>query len=432
MKRLSRFQRGFASTFGMEIVARGMSALTLIVLLRALSVEGFAFVVLLLNAGQFLGSAATGGLRLRYTRMEAERISRGIDEPSAFHATLIGGSCLVLAAAVVGFLGASLLDVGSTADRLRFAALGTGFTLGHAAVEMAVFHYQAQLAFVKAGAIQLLRNALLLLIACAAAVGLLGSGTAVGIGFVVVVACVALIFAAPLALATRGAAWTRENRIGFGRESASLTLYSLASAGWAYLDLFVVAALLNDVAVASYGAALRYIAIIMGPAPALVSVMRIRTAQQDMVDSDHAQIQLMVRWAKRLALPAAAALLIGGVAATWVIPWINGGRYPDSIEIFRILLISAFVQFLTLPNSSVLIAQKRYTTLAWLNAGAVIVNVGVAIVTAHFFGVVGVAAAGTAITIVQVSAVTFFAAHPPDTPRTNLSPAPPQTVRSDS
>jgi O-antigen/teichoic acid export membrane protein len=413
MKRLSSFRKGFLSTFALDVVARGMSALTLIVLLRALSVQSFAFVVLLLNVGQFLGGAATGGIRLRYTRLEAERVSRGIAEPSAFHTTLISGNALILAAVVLGLAGATVLDVGKPDERLAFVALGAAFTLGQASIEMAVYHYQAQLAFVRAGTIQVVRSAVLLVLSLGAAVGLLNSGTAVGFAFSIGVGCIALVVAAPLALAARGAKRGREGRFGFGRESASLTLYSIASAGWAYLDLFLVAALLSDTAVAAYGAALRYVAIIMGPAPALVSVLRVRTAQQDMIDSSKAQIEMMVRWARQTALPTLAILGAAAIAAIWVIPLVDGGRYPDSVPIFQVLVVTAFAQFVTLPNSSLLIAQQRYTTLAWINAAAVVLNVAVATVAAELFGVVGIAAAGALVTIGQVSTVTFLAAHPP-------------------
>lgn len=100
--RLSTFKRGFASTLGLNVVARGMSALTLVILLRALSTSDFAFVVLLLSVGQFLGSAATGGVRLRYARLEAERVSRGHEDPSAFHSTVLTGNGLVVAAGILG------------------------------------------------------------------------------------------------------------------------------------------------------------------------------------------------------------------------------------------------------------------------------------------------------------------------------------------
>lgn len=414
MKRLSKFKRGFLSTFVLDVAARGLSAVTLILLLRTLSVSSFAFVVLLLNVGQFLASAATGGLRLRYTRLEAERVSRGEAEPSAFHATLLSSSGLVVAAGALGLAGAFVLGVGHSAgERLAFVAIGTAFTLGSAAIEMAAFHHQAQLAFLRAGLIQVARSASLVLVAFAAAAGLLESGEAIGFWFAVGVGLVALVVAAPLAVATRHAGRGKEGRYGFGRESAALTLYSMASAGWAYLDLFLVAALLSNAAVAAYGAALRYVSIVLGPVPAMVSVLRVRTAQGDMIDSDEAQIAMMRRWARQSAPLALAVLGIAAIAAIWAIPLIDGGRYPDSIPIFEVLLITAFAQLITLPNSSLLIAQERYTTLAWVNTAAVVVNVAIATLAALLFGVVGIAVAGALVTIGQVSTVTFLAANPP-------------------
>jgi O-antigen/teichoic acid export membrane protein len=412
VKRLSAFKRGYVSTFVLDVVARGFSALTLILLLRTLSVGDFAFVVLLLNVGNFLGSAATGGVRLRYTRLEAERVSRGQEAPTAFHATLLSGSGLILAAGALGLLGASVLGVGGGGERIAFVAIGIAFTLGSAAVEMAVFHYQAQLAFLRAGLIQVTRSAVLLAIAGLATAGLLESGETIGVYFSLGVCLVGLIVAGPLALATRGGEHDLEGRFGFGRETAALTLYSMASAGWAYLDLFLVAALLDDAAVAAYGAALRYVSLVMGPVPAMVSVLRVRTAQSDMVDSDEAQVAMMKRWAKQTAPPALLILALAAIAAIWAIPLIDGGRYPDSIPIFQVLLVTAFAQFVTLPNSSLLIAQERYTTLAWVNAAAVVLNVAVAALAAELFGVVGIAVAGALVAIGQVSVVTFLAANP--------------------
>ena len=413
MKGQSKFKRGFASTFVLDVTARGLSAVTLILLLRTLAVGDFAFVVLLLNVGNFLGSAATGGVRLRYTRLEAERVSRGHEAPSAFHATVLSGSALILAAGALGLVGATVLGVGDTGERLAFVAIGVAFTLSGAAIEMAVFHYQAQLAFMRAGLIQLVRNLALLAVAGLATAGAIESGEAIGVWFAVGTGLVALVVAAPLSLATRGATHGMDGRFGLSRETAALTLYSMASAGWAYLDLFLVAALLDDAAVAAYGAALRYVSIVMGPVPAMVSVMRVRTAQSDMIDSDEAQIAMMKRWAKQTAPPALALLGLAAIAAIWAIPLIDGGRYPDSIPIFQVLLLTAFAQFVTLPNSSLLIAQERYTSLAWVNTAAVALNVIVATLAAELFGVVGIAAAGALVAIGQVSTVTYLAANPP-------------------
>jgi O-antigen/teichoic acid export membrane protein len=412
--RLSKFKRGFVSTLALDVVARGMNALTLILLLHALSVEDFAFIVLLLNVGRFLGSAATGGVRLRYTRLEAERISRGHETPTAFHSTLLSGSGLIVAAGVLGLAAATALGIGDdTAERLAFIGLGTAFTLGSAGVELASFHHQARLAFTRAGVIQVIRAVVMLAVAAMATAGLLDSGIAVALWLSVGVGLVAIVAAGPPAVKTRGATHGKEGRFGFGRETLALTMYSLASAGWEYLGLFLVAALLDDVAVAAYGAALRYVSIVIGPVPAMVSVLRVRTAQSDLIDSDEAQVTMMKRWAKQAGPPTAAILGLAAIAAIWAIPWLDGGKYPDSVPIFQVLMIVAFAQLVTLPNSSLLITQERYTVLAWVNTAAVAVNVVLAVIGAELLGVVGIAWSVALVTIVQVSAVSFLAARPP-------------------
>jgi O-antigen/teichoic acid export membrane protein len=270
-----------------------------------------------------------------------------------------------------------------------------------------------------------IRATVMLAVAVMATAGLLESGIAVALWLAVGVGLVAAFAAGPPALATRRVAEGKEGRFGFGRETGALTLYSLASAGWEYLGLFLVAALLNDVAVAAYGAALRYVSIVIGPVPAMVSVLRVRTAQSDLIDSDEAQVAMMKRWAWQAGPPTAAILGAAAIAAIWVIPWLDGGRYPDSVPVFQVLMVVAFAQLVTLPNSSLLITQQRYTSLAWVNTAAVVVNVVLAVAGAELFGVVGIAASVAAVTIGQVSAVSFLAAHPPpgERPATTLPDA---------
>lgn len=420
MSRLSTFKKAFASTLGFNVIARGMSAVTLVILLRALPTEDFAFIVLLLNVGQFLGGAATGGLRLRYARLEAERVSRGEDEPSAFHTTLVIGSVLVVGVALLGFLIASILGVGDgPGERIRFVLLGTGFTLASASVEMVIYHYQAQMAFVRAGIIEVLRNGLILLVAVVAWAGAFDTGDGVGLGFDLTLGVLAAITSLPLAWSTRGATRGKDGRFGFGRETTALTFYSLASAGWAFLDIFLVAGLLDATAVASYGAALRYMSFVTGPMPALITILRVRTSQHDMVDSRHAQREMLNRWFRQTFWPAAVVIGVSAVASIWLIPVLDDGRYPDSVPIFQIFLALAFVQYIVLPATGLLIAQKRYSTIGWVNVVAVAVNVGAALVAAPTVGVIGVAICGSSIGIAQTLTVVWLAV------RSNPGPEPP-------
>lgn len=413
LTRLSTFKRGFASTFVLDVFARGLSAVTLVVLLRVLSVEDFAFVILLTNVGQFLGGAATNGLRLRYVRTQAERISRKLEERSSFYLTLRTGTLLILVAGIIGFLGAAALGVGTSGERATFAVIATGFTLGHATIELSVYHFQAETAFTKAGVIAALRSLVQLVLAGGAAVGLLTTGPAVGAAFAVGLCCLAAAVAGPVAWSTRRSVIDKEGRFGFGRESGLLTVYSLSSAGRAYSSIFLVAALLDDAALVAYGTAERYLSVFTGPVPALLSVLRVRTAQQDMVDSGEAQLGFMLRWAKRTALPMLVVFAAGAFAAPYAIPILDEGRYPLSVPVFQVMLVGAFAHLVTLPHTSLLMAQKRYDLLAWVHTAAVVVTVAGSVAVAGPLGPVGVAAVTTLVTFSQVSYLSYMAAHPP-------------------
>lgn len=413
MNRLSTFKRGFASTLGFNLVGRGMSALTLVVLLRSLSTAEFAYIVLLINVGQFIGTAATGGIRLRYSRIEAERVSRGEEEPSAFHAALFSGVLLVVGSGILGFAGATALGIGhGSGERLGFVVLATCFTLGTAMIETAIFHYQAQLAFFRAGVLEVVRSGAILLIACGAAVNIFDTGAVVALATDIGVGIIAVVVCLPLAWSTRGARRGLEGRLGFGRESLMLTVYSVASAGWIYLDVFLVAALLDDVAIVSYGASLRYISVVMGPLPALVAVFRVRTSQSDMIDSEDARRTMVARWVRQTIVPATALTVFAGVAAIWAIPLVDGGRYPLSVPIFQILLVVAYVTYLVLPTPGLLVSQGRYGALAWINAVALVADIGLAILGSHLVGVYGVAIAAAICGIGQAGGIAWAALRP--------------------
>src|SRR3954453_5584462 len=115
------FRRFFLSTLGLDVVARGLSALSLVLFVRNLSTTGMAYIVLLQTVGQFAGSALTGGIRMRYVREEAERVSRGGAEPASFMHPLVACVALIGAVAVASLAMAELLSVGgSFSERATF------------------------------------------------------------------------------------------------------------------------------------------------------------------------------------------------------------------------------------------------------------------------------------------------------------------------
>jgi O-antigen/teichoic acid export membrane protein len=386
--RLSTFRRGFVSTFSLDVAGRGLSALATVLFIRALGVESFAYLVLFLTVGQFAGGALTGGVRTRYLRAEAERVSRGEEQATGFALALLTGLGLIAAVGALFYLGASLAGGADS----EFIALATLFTGGHASVELAMFHNQAHLRFARGGAIGVARSISLLAVAVVATSGAIASGPAVAGAAAGGIAGVALIACAPLVRQTIAVPARAALGGHFGSEAAWLTVYYLASAGFAYANVFVVASILDDEAIASYGAAARYLAIVLGPVPALLAVIRVRTSQHDVVDSTHLQKDMLLSWAKRTIGPALAIVVAAALAAPFLIPVLDHGNYPDSIPIFQLLMIPALVIYTTMPGASMLMAQHRYRTLAGIYAVALALEVATGVLAAELIGVIAVAA----------------------------------------
>ena len=409
-KKLSTFRRGFLSTFVLDLLGRGLSAVATVIFIRALGTDSFAYLVLFLNIGQFAGAALTGGIRMRYMRTEAERVSRGDEEATGFGLAMATSLLLVLAVGTLAIAGIGLVDTGgSTGSRLLFVALTAAYTAGYAAIELGIYHYQAHLKFSRAGLIGVGRGTALVVVAIASITDLIGSGPLTAALVAGTTLVVAVVICVPLlrdALSQPvSSALSRE----FGRESAWLTIYYLASAGFAYADIFIVAGFLDADAVASYGAALRYIAIILGPLPALLAVMRVRTSQSDIVDSAQAQAGLLGDWIKRTILPVSLAIGVAAAAAPFVIPLVDGGRYPDSVPIFEFMLLPALINYATLPGGNLLMTQKRYPLLAGLYGTLLVLQLIAAGGVATFAGVVAVAAVASGVGSVEPVVVAIVA-----------------------
>lgn len=408
--RLSTFRRGFASTLGLDVISRGLSAIATVLFIRSLDVDDFALVVLFLNVGQFAGGALTGGIRMRYMRAEAERVSRGDPRPTSFALAWAASLALVLGAttlclAALGLLGAEGPGPGWPA----FVGLTAVFTAGHASIELAMYHHQANLSFVRAGLIGISRSAAILAVAIAAAAGALDSGTAIVAGAALAVLGAAAVVCVPLAWRTLREHGVATIRGDFGRESGWLTVYYLLSAGFSYASIFTVAALLDDEAVASFGAALRYIAIVLGPTPALLAILRVRTSQQDIVDSAVAQTRMLTSWIRRAIVPVVGLLGLAIAAGPLLIPIVDGGRYPDSVPIFQLLLVGAMFAYITMPGPNLLMSQRRFRLLAGFYAVALVVLVAAVGIAAELAGVVAVAAATAAVRATETSALAFLA-----------------------
>jgi O-antigen/teichoic acid export membrane protein len=410
LNKLSTFRRGFLSTLVLDVTGRGLTALATIGFIRALDVGSFAYLVLFLNIGQFAGIALTGGIRMLYMRTEAERVSRGDQTPTGFGLAAAISMLLVLSVATLGICGVAVVDTGGSAgSRFLFVGLTAAYTAGNSAVELAMFHNQAHLKFVRGGLIGVGKGAAIIVVAIASLTGFIDSGPATAAAVAGALLFLAIVICAPLLRKALSGSAKASFGGDFTSEAAWLSLFYLASAGFAYADIFIVAGFLNDEAVSSYGAALRYMAIIIGPLPALISVLRVRTSQGDVVDSPARQGEMLMAWMKKSLIPGTAIIGLAAVAAPFVIPLLDGGRYPDSIPIFEVMLVATYVDYLTLPAPSLMMARKRYRLLACFYVIALAVQLVLAGGIATVSGPVAVAAVASVVGGIEAGGIALLA-----------------------
>jgi O-antigen/teichoic acid export membrane protein len=396
---LSRsFRRGFATTFALDVITKVITAVTIVVLIRGLSVSSYAYVTLFLTVAQFAGSAAAGGVRTRYLREEAERLSRGGDpcRDEAFFVSLLKATVLIFGIGACSLPLAHIAGLGSGfAEAAGLVIFATAFAAGFAAAELAIARYQARRRFAAAGGVAVARAAALL----AASVMILITREDTLLITAWLVAAVVIVGALSTGTATwNGVSLHRPLHASrFSTEEIWLSLYYVVAAGFAYVDVMVAAALLSDYEVAALGAALRYLAIVQSPIPALGAILRVRTAQVDLIESASGQRVLILAWLRRTVLPAALFVATVFVLAPMIIPKVDDGKYPDSVEVLQIFLVIAFSAYVTAPGVSILMTQRRYRVLFGVYAVGLLVNLAGDVALAPQFGVIGIAVVSSSV-----------------------------------
>lgn len=389
------FRRGFADTFALDIVSRVFGLATLVVLVRGLSVSAYAHYTVFLAIATLAATAGGGGVRMRYLRRTAEQHSRDATavDASSYLAALGTSTILMATMTGAGLVAGELVRASSYAPPVILLACvyAVGMTWG----ELAIAHHQALRRFLLAGAINVARAAALLAAALAATrtgpsitgALMVFAGTMLAIG---IAASIPIL--APASSSRRVAL----SSVRPTREDLELTLYYVVTAGFAYVDVFVAADALDDHAVASLGASLRYISLVLGMYPAINSVLKVKTSQRDVVDSLANQRDFLMLWLRRSAVPALLAFAVAVLAVPAVIPLVDGGRYPESHAVFQIYLVAAVAVYVTAPATNLLMAQRRLGWLTTIAAVALLVNFIGDVAVAPRFGITGIAVVSTA------------------------------------
>jgi O-antigen/teichoic acid export membrane protein len=128
------------------------------------------------------------------------------------------------------------------------------------------------------------------------------------------------------------------------------------------LTVCLLKILRTDYELATFGSAFRYYNM-MSLCLGAVHVVMLPTIQQ--TKDNHELKVLFTRHRKILPL-FAVGVLIAVIGAHWMIPWINGGRYPESVGVFQILAASLVISFACSPHINMLLKVGDYRYIFWL------------------------------------------------------------------
>ena len=387
----------FFQVLSFDVLAKVVLGLVSLALIRFMPVEQFAAFTLAVSVATLAAQALAGGFNRIY---------------------VVGYEALALAGRAGAFLGFQLALVAllALAGTLAAAALGglypaaVALALGIVLSEFAKTYYQRELRFGRYSAIEVGRAA----------------GQALGVGLLIAVyrdalgaapviwvqaAALALSFAVAAAAALRWAdvfapaAIARVARTVLGGAYGYLLAYFGVLAVFSQIDVLMVKALADEHTLATYGSALRYyglLSLALGAVHAVLlpAIQRAATA---------AELRRLYREHFRLVLLFAPAVALGAWLAGWVLPWVDGGRYPDAVTAFRLLAASAVVSFAFSPHVNLLLKRGRFRFLFLLIVAASAVALAANLALIPRFGAPG-AALATAIASACVTVPIFFLA----------------------
>lgn len=167
-----------------------------------------------------------------------------------------------------------------------------------------------------------------------------------------------------------GSAIALAKKIGNG-EFGYLFAYFFLLAIFAQIDVLMLKAFADDGELATYGSAFRYYAVL---SLALGSLHAVLLPMIERADSK--QIAEMLTAHRRLTFAFALCLVPIAWFAAWFMPWIDLGRYPDAVNVFRVLCVSAIISFACSPHINIILKHYRFRFLLIL----IIVSLSLAII----------------------------------------------------
>ena len=157
------------------------------------------------------------------------------------------------------------------------------------------------------------------------------------------------------------------------------------------VEVFVLKTLGKSIDVATFGAATRYALVLSLALNAVNTVLfpllqQVRTAEE---------IRGVYRRHTQMLLAFVPIVGLAAMAAPWVLPWIDQGKYPIAVPTFQILCVANVALFAFSPYVNLLLRFNDFRFLLGLIVAAVLLDTGLNAALVPSLGAIGAAVALT-------------------------------------
>lgn len=315
-------------------------------------VEGeFAIYTLALSLVGFFSQTLAGSFNILY--IVGDRGLPPEQSPSSF----LGFQ--VLTVLLLGILAMPIILAGNWIFGLVFALVLAG-TLS----DFSKTFYQKELKFIRYSAIELARTVTFVgaFVLLAASIGYgLKAWHVLLVQAVTMTAVFLAVFHSKIRVVeffNVGAALKFACKVWNGKHRYLLGYFSVLAL-FSQTDVFLLRALTSDKELAAYGSALRYYSFLLLALGAVHAVLLPTMSKK----SDVEELSVIICQYRRVLLFIVPVIFFGAWASQWIIPWVDQGKYPSAVLLFRILSVSAIVSFVFSPYVSLVLRFEEYRFL---------------------------------------------------------------------
>ncbi len=262
--------------------------------------------------------------------------------------------------------------------------------------EFAKTCYQRELAFARFSTVEVARS---ILFAATVLLLIWNRGSEVDAYSVLAAQTVSLAIVALVSLQTpmKGASFKLGGVINYARRFTNrkhLELFAFFLVGglFSQADILMLKILGDELMLATYGSAFRYYGLLSLALGAVHAVLlpTIRSS------ASGAELQAILAKHRQMLVLFAGAAAFAAAAASWALPWVDGGKYPQAVGAFRILCISAVVSFAFSPHTNLLLKFEAYGFLVGSIVCALTLHIASCLVLIPAHGAMGAAASTAA------------------------------------